>query len=479
MPAASKRIKYAWVPFDKQRRALECPAFELGYGGAPGGGKSDFLLVDPLSQIQKKGFKALLLRRKLKDLERSLIDRSRVLYRGRGVYNGQNHRWNFPNECSIEFGHCKNPADVHNYDSAQYHYIGFEQLEQFLEPMYTYFFTRIRKVDPDIKCKVRSNFNPGGIGHTWIKKRFWIHERQPSLIYYIEDKLKFPDGKEESFKYGRAFVPATVYDNDLIMKNDREYLMRLMALPEPQRTAFLEGRFDLFEGQFFKEWQPELHVCEPFEIPPHWRRFIVFDWGYDDPMVMLWIAEEPQTGIFYVYREYVTTGTLDTDVALRMDQFSEHESIYAVYYPWDLDNTNPQTGVSMHQRMDDITEHKYYWAEGVKAREGGWMAVRNLLGLRPDGHPRMKIFKNCSYLTRSIPEQVHDPVKTEDLDTFGDDHAVDALRYFAATYFAPKFKPEEKKGPPVIDLGGAIKRGDKYFFKKEEPASQSFAWMIE
>lgn len=472
-----KKPKYAWIPFDKQRRALSCPAFELGYGGAPGGGKSDFILVDPLAQVQKRGFKALLLRRKMIDLQRSLIERSLVLYRGRGVYNGQDKRWRFPNDSSVEFGHCQKPSDIYNYQSAQYHYIGFEQLEQFMEPMYTFFFTRIRKVDTEISPRIRSNFNPGGIGHTWIKKRFWIHERPANQIYTISNKIKLPDGTEEDFSYGRAFVPATVYDNDLIMKNDRAYLMRLMELPEPTRTAYLEGRFDLFEGQFFKEWRPEIHVCDEFEIPANWRRFIAFDWGYGDPMVMLWIAEDPKTGTIYVYREWSTNETLDQDVARQMDRLSEREVIYAIYYPWDLDNNNPQTGVSMHQRMDEITDNKFYWVEGVRDRKNGWMAVRNLLGIRPDGQPRMKIFKSCSYLIRSIPEQVHDPIKTEDLDTFGDDHAVDALRYFAATYYATRPKMEEKLGPVVVDLGGAVKRNGQTFFKKQE--RQSFSWMTE
>lgn len=480
MPTGTKK-EYLWKPFAKQIRALTCPAFEMGFGGAPGGGKSDVMIMKPLQQIQHEGFKALILRRKYIDLERSLIVRSQELYRGRGKWDGQHKRWNFANECSVEFGHCQRPGDIYNYQSAQYHFIGIEQLEQFTEEMYRFFFSRIRNArNPNIKPKIWSNFNPGGIGHTWIKKRFFIGQRKPDELWKITETLKRPDGQEEVFTYLRAFIPSLVYDNDFLMKNDRQYLMRLMQLPEPKRTAYLEGRFDLFEGQFFGEWDPTLHVIDPFEIPPNWKRSIAFDWGYAKPMAMLWFAEDPKSGTVYVYRELYITKTDDIEVARKMAEYSAGEAIDTIYYPWDLDTPNPQTNVSMHERMDTATGGRFYWRKAIKDRKNGWSAVRYLLSKRPGG-VRLQIFKNCANLIRTIPEQIYDETDSEDLDTLGEDHAVDALRYYAATYRTPEeMRADISRAQMPIDLGGAIlmPSGERRF-KKETNQAVHFNWMTE
>jgi len=479
LAAPAKKQPLLWKPFKKQELALSCPAFELGYGGAPGGGKSDVLIINPLMFLKNEGFKALILRRKFTDLERSLIVRSHELYRGRGHYNAQAKRWTFGNNCSIEFGHCQRPSDMYNYQSAQYSFIGIEQLEQFTEDMYTFFFTRIRTTNPNIKPMIRSNFNPGGIGHAWIKKRFWIGEREPNKIYKIKETLTRPDGKVEEFEYGRVFIPALVYDNEHIMKNDRNYLMRLMQLPEPKRTAYLEGRFDLFEGQFFKEWDRDIHTCEPFKIPQDWKRSISFDWGYKDPTCILWSAEDPKTGMVYVYRELDITQTIDVQVAEQMKELSKGENISTIYYPWDLDNDNPQTGISMRERMMRVfgENERIYWKKANKGRMNGWAAVRHFLGLRPDGQPRMKVFNTCTHLCQTFPEQVFDENNSEDLDTFGNDHHVDALRYFLGT-FRDNLLEEKREQERVYDVGGAVKKMDgKFYFKKEEPLR--FNWMTE
>lgn len=472
--------KLAWKPTVKQAKFLSCPAYEVLYGGAPGGGKSDALLIDPLQELENEGFKALLLRRKYIDLERSLILRSHELYRGRGVYDGQNRRWRFGRNCFIEFGHCQRPNDIFNYQSAEYQYIGVEQVEQFLEDMYLFFFTRIRTTNPKIKCKVRSNANPGGVGHQWIKKRFWIHEREAGKAYEVKERMKHPHGSEEEFKYYRAFIPATVYDNPHILNNDRQYLMRLLSLPEPRRTAYLSARWDLFEGQFFMEWDYETHVCEPFQAPSSWRRWISFDWGYRDPACVLWFTESPD-GTIYCYKELYVNETIDTDLALEMSEMSKGENIYSIFYPWDIDNRN-STGVSIRERMEDQWRKQglnFFMEEGNKSRVSGWQAVRYFLSLKANGHPRMKVFSSCKNLIRTIPMQVFDETNSEDLDTNGDDHCVDSARYFLATFRTLDNHAEnEVKRQAPIDVGGAVRLKDgSYCFKKEE--QPSFKWMVE
>lgn len=325
--AYRKKPEVIWSPLPKQDRFLSCDAFEVGYGGAKGGGKSDAILIDPLSGMAAgwQNFRCLILRRKYTDLERSLIVRSHELYRGRAHWDGQNRRWKFPNNCSVEFGHCQNEQDIHNYDSAQYGYIGIEQAEQFLGSMYTHFLSCIRTTNPNIKPKFRCTFNPGGVGHSFLVDRFWIMDksRPPNKIYQVSDEIVYPGGNKETLTYGRAYVPATVFDNAHIMKNDKAYIARLMSLPEPYKSAYLYGRFDMFEGQFFKEWNAQVHVIEPFVVPSDWYRCISFDWGYGGgKTAMYWLAQDPKTKIWYVYRELYISGLSDEDVAREMDSLS-------------------------------------------------------------------------------------------------------------------------------------------------------------
>lgn len=475
-----------WTPFEKQKRFLRCPELEVHYGGAAGGGKSDSLLIAALMHCQKKGSRALLLRRKFVDLERSLIQRSHVLFKGRGKYDGQNKRWKMHHNLGmIEFGHCQTAKDMENYYSAEYSFIGIDQVEQFPEEMYIFFFSRTRSTNPNIKCQIRTTSNPVGIGRAWLAKRFWIigpNARPVGKRYPITEEIVKPNGEKMVLTYYRAFIPSRVFDNPHIMENDPMYLARLNQLSPEKRKALMDGRWDAFEGAFFQEWDPKVHVCEPFVIPKTWKRSITFDWGYSDPCAVHWIAEAPD-GKMYVYREAYMQRTLDTEVARVIARHSYDEDINCIFYPWDLDFKNPQTGRSIKERMDDVWESmglRYFLKVGNKSRLEGWAAVRYLLSLREDKEPHMKIFSTCRNLIETFPEQIHDEINPEDLDTDGNDHALDSLRYFAATY--KNFYEKPAVGLPVdksripVDVGGAIKVGNEYRYKK---TPLSFNWMVD
>lgn len=485
--AVVEKPKVLWKPFAKQEKFLTCPAFEVHYGGAAGGGKSDALLISALMHAQRFGTKTLILRRKFVDLERSLIQRSHILYKGRAKWDGQHKRWKFLHGGTVEFGHCQTLQDMDNYYSAEYTMICIDQVEQFPEEMYIFFFSRVRSTDPNIKCFIRTTSNPVGIGRSWLAKRFWIlgKDSKPSgKAYPVSEEIIKPDSSKLTLTYYRIFIPSRVYDNPHIMDNDPMYLARLNQMSPEKRKALMDGRWDAFEGAFFTEFDPKIHTCEPFQIPKNWKKCITFDWGYKDPCVIHWIAEDPQSGKIYVYREVYVTGTIDVDVAKIIARYSHNEEIYCIFYPWDLDFTNPQTGVSMKERMDrlwgDMGLH-YFLKVGNKSRLEGWSSVRYLLSMREDKEPHLKIFNNCKNLIETFPEQIHDETNPEDLDTDGNDHALDSLRYFAATYRNFYEKPAvplpvDKSRIPV-DVGGAIKIGSEYRFKKED--RPTFNWMVD
>ena len=207
----------------KQVAFLSSPADEVLYGGQAGGAKSESLLVGALGDdecgvFNKPLWKALLLRRTYPELEKSLILRSHQLFSGKANYDAVKHRWTFPLGGIIEFGHIKNEEDKYKHKSAQYNYIGFDELTEFTEGMYLYLFSRLRTPDKSITCYMRGATNPTGIGHGWVKKRF-ISGIEPMKIHRIKSLV--PDGKGgfKEIVLTRQFIPSTVFYNKYLLNN--------------------------------------------------------------------------------------------------------------------------------------------------------------------------------------------------------------------------------------------------------------------
>lgn len=165
------------IPTEKQRAFLDCSELEAMYGGAAGGGKSDALLMGALSDVDKPGFQALLLRRTFRDLNqpKAIMHRCHEWLRGTdAIWSAENKRYTFPGSgAQITFGYFDNEGHKDQYASAEFHYIGWDELTQFPERWYTWMFSRLRRTrGSNIRTRVRSATNPGSIGHVWVKKRF-------------------------------------------------------------------------------------------------------------------------------------------------------------------------------------------------------------------------------------------------------------------------------------------------------------------
>ena len=408
-------------------------ADEILYGGAAGGGKSYGQICDALIYaMQYPGSRQLILRRTFAELEKSIIRTSLELYPTEIYqYHQAYHRGRFVNGSLIDFGYCDNEHDVFQYQSAEYDVIRFDELTHFTEYMYLYLMSRLRGVT-NYPRAMKSSTNPGGIGHSWVKRRF-IDIGEPQKIHKTEE------GK-------RLFIPATVFENTALMKNDPNYIKRLQNLPEKDRRQLLIGDWDTNEGQYFSEWRRELHVIEPFEIPANWNRFFAMDYGLD-MLAGYWIAIDPFNNA-YVYREVYKSGLIISEAAKTILEAQSNDVPEMYIAPPDMWNRRQDTGKSVAEIFfeKDIPLYK-----ASNDRVQGWYNLKEWLHPRLDEFgekkPRLRIFANCTEVIRTLPALCFDEHNPNDV---GDKvheytHAADALRYWAAArpFYSVLDIPEE------------------------------------
>jgi len=179
-----------WAPNLKQEPFLSLPwtIKEAFYGGGAGSGKSDVLLYYPIvHQLHlNPRFKQVFMRRTFPELRNEIVPRSRDIYRRfGGTFNKADMAWTFPRPdqaggtgltndgAVIYLGHCEHEDDVHKYDSMEINLFTPDELTSFTEWIYLYIsFTRVRTSDPSLPSIIRAAGMPGGIGHSWVKKRF-------------------------------------------------------------------------------------------------------------------------------------------------------------------------------------------------------------------------------------------------------------------------------------------------------------------
>ena len=406
----------------KQKEFIDSTESEVLFGGAAGGGKSYGQAVDALIfALKYPGSKQLILRRTFSELDKSLIRTTLSLY-PREIYsfNSSNHTGRFKNGSLIDFGYCAAESDVYQYQSAEYDVIRFDELTHFTESQYVYLISRVRGANSFPK-QVKSSTNPGGVGHGWVKARFV--DPSPAGRRFVGE-----DGME------RIFIPSLLSDNRFLREGDPDYEKRLLALPEREKKALLYGDWNIFEGQYFTEFNPKIHVIEPFEIPAGWRKYRTIDYGLDR-LACLWIATAPD-GISYVYREFCKSNLTISQAAEEICRRTPPgEDIYATLAPPDLWSRSQETGKS---KAVLFLEFGLNFTKTSNDRECGWLAVKELL-IAGEGRQSIRIFSSCTEIIKCLPALTVDKLRPTDCSTEPHEitHAPDALRGFAIYYTRP------------------------------------------
>jgi len=259
----------------KQELAHRSSAYELFFGGAAGGGKSEFLVVEALRYIGNPLYTAVLFRRTFPELAqaRGLISRSKALYpRYGGKYNQQEKVWRFPSGASITFSHMEHEDDKFNHQSAEYVYIGFDELTTFTESQYLYMMSRARSIS-GLPVRIRAASNPGNVGHEWVKARFglWLSPDElgfvvePGEIRYFKrvDDVDVECAPDALDALSRSAIPAKLSDNPKLVEADPAYVARLRQMALVDREQLLNGNWDIqIAGNVFKaEWFKRLVRC--------------------------------------------------------------------------------------------------------------------------------------------------------------------------------------------------------------------------
>lgn len=257
-----KQQEPLWRPTPRQTTALIRNEFEILYGGARGGGKTDAGMAWLLYDIANPRLRCLVIRRNADDL-RDWVDRARVMYRGTGAtFAGNPAEIRFPSGAIVRTGHLNDDNAYEKYQGHEYQRILIEELTQITrEESYLKLIASCRSTVEGLKAQVFATTNPGGAGHKWTKKRFI--DCAPATTTFTDHQ----SGRT------RIFIPALVQDNPHLMQKDPGYIGFLNSLPESLRKQWKDGSWDdtQVDGSYygellFKAMQEQRITNVPLEV---------------------------------------------------------------------------------------------------------------------------------------------------------------------------------------------------------------------
>ena len=411
-----RMLKISGKPSVKQREFFASRAKYTAYGGARGGGKSWALRRKLIALcLNYAGIRCLLIRRSLGEVKSNHLVPMLKEYGEILSYSESDKAISFQNGSKIFFGYCSCDRDVLRYQGQEYDIIAIDEATQLSEYQFSIFKASLRGVN-NFPKRIYLTCNPGGIGHSWVKRLFIDRDFREN-----EDPMEY------------RFIPALVYDNEVLLKSDPSYIEQLKALPQRLRDAWLNGRWDVFEGQFFSEFNEDIHVIDANVIPKNVGRFIAFDYGFDMLAVLL-LAKDCE-GNIYVEKELCRPNLTLGEAAEAIVGFIAGVHIeYAVASP-DLWNRRQDSGKSGIEIMQSVGGMPSMVAADDR-RVPGWRALKEYLSQR-EGKPKLFICRTCCELIHSMQSLLCDKNRIEDAsnEPHSITHTPEALRYAIMSRF--------------------------------------------
>lgn len=432
----------------RQLRFLSCPAHEVLYGGARGGGKSWATLLDWLRHEQQYGAKAkgILFRRTMPELEDMLSKAGEMFPSMGGTFKAQSKTWEFPSGARLKFRYLERDSDADRYQGHEYNWMAFEEAGNWPSPKPLDKLKACLRSADGVRHRLVLTANPGGVGHNWLKARF-IDPVPPGVFQHL------PGG------WARVYIPAKVTDNPALLRSDPGYVERIKeAAGSPEMLkAWLDGSWDIVAGGMLDDvYRAEVHELDHFDIPQGWRIDRAFDWGSSKPFSVGFWAESdgteatladgtrkawPRGTLFRIGEIYGWNGRPNEGSRKLAVEVAREILAYQKDLPWGsrvrpgpADNSifDAENGVCI---ADDMAKLGVRWERSDKSpgsRKTGWEALRRMLKAclaTPMEEPGLFVFKGCRQFIRTIPTLPRDEKKQDDVDTDAEDHIADEVRY--------------------------------------------------
>ena len=458
-------------PNEKQRLMLTDEHKFIAYGGARGGGKSWAVRIKAvLLCLRYPGIKVMIVRQSYPELTENHIlpltellhcydpDKSQRLAR----YNDQKKHIVFPNGSRIIFRFCATDADARRFQGTEVDVLFIDEGTHQPEERAEKITACVRGVN-NFPKRIYITCNPGGPGHGWVKRLF------------VDRRFHEGENPDDYF-----FIQALVTDNKQLMEKDPDYIRRLQSLTPKLRKAWLEGRWDVFEGQFFEEFclAPDMeaaaahgctetadelrrqrrwtHVIDPIDLEHGeargWSISRSYDFGYGKPFSCAWWAMDYDGVLYRILELYGCTGTPNEGVKWTPDQQFKKIAEIERTHPWlkgkridGVADPSIWDGSRGESVAESAAKYGIYFTPGVNERIAGWMQCHYRLQFDENGYPRMYVFEGCKAFLRTIPLLIYSTTNPEDLDTTLEDHVADEWRYECMSRPIKPMRPPETK----------------------------------
>ena len=409
--AGDRVIRIGGCPNERQAQFFASRATFTAYGGARGGGKSWALRRKLVGLcLCYPGIHCLLLRRTLSELKSNHVYPMLREYGAILRWQAGEMAFIFPNGSRIDAGYCDSDRDLLRYQGQEYDVIAIDEATQFPEMHFLMLSACLRGVR-DFPRRMYLTCNPGGVGHAWVKRLF------------IDREFRAGERAEDY-----CFIPARVWDNTVLLRADPTYVRKLEGLPERLRAAWLDGRWDVFEGQFFSEFDEARHVGE-LDLSAVGERvmFGAMDYGFDRLVLLCMSAGE--AGDLFVHEELCASGLTLGEAAGRCVGLCDKWRLTYIVASPDLWNRRQDSGLSGVNVMMGAASLPPMRAADDR-RIFGWRMVREALHGN-GGEPLLRISRKCPELISCMRALQCNPNLPEDAasEPHAVTHAPEALRY--------------------------------------------------
>ena len=441
-----------------QAALVTCPANEILYGGARGGGKSHGMLLDFWQQNKKYGkyARGFLSRESYPELE-DMIEKANTIFPLLGAkWKASARTWVFQEGGQLKFRHLQSEKEAAIYQGHEYTWFGFDEAGK-LPSMGVIDTMRGTLRSPHgVPPRMVLSANPGGRLHNALKARYVDPAEPRTLIREVEP--------ETGLAWTRVFIPALVTDNPVLMQADPGYIQRIKDACKGKPwllKAWLDGLWDIVAGGALDDvWSDRLKVPR-FKVPRGWRITRSFDWGSSHPFSVGWWAtangEEatmpdgtkfnPVAGSLIRIHEWYGTQAPGSNEGLRLssakiaDGIKEREAalsaggwIVGKVRPGPADNQiNNVTEADVDTIAKKMADKGVEWERSDKSpgsRKVGLQVLRDRMDSVTEGEgPGIYFMDHCRAAISQLPTVTRDEDDPEDAAKGGEDHVYDEVRY--------------------------------------------------